>query len=174
MIRQGTEVAEGELSFLSNGDRKEVSAAPGEEVNVIIADKQFDIYMDAVNYLHGYRYDCNEQLASKLFGLLNYKIYTQYIDEKFRYDSNIRKIIRRLTGNRNSVKLWSWWGSSSATSFWMSAHVIRALSMAKKAGYDVDVNFRKIGQDYTDMSSFRSSSLYDLDIISSLSETGTS
>ena len=170
VIRQGTEVAEGELGFLSNGDRKEVSAASGEEVNIIIAAKQLDIYMDAVYYLHGYRFDCNEQLASKLIGLLNYKIYAQYSGEKFKYDSNVRKIIRRLTGNRNSDKLWSWWGSSSATSFWMSAHVIRALNMAQKAGYVVDVNFREIEQDYTDMSSFRSSSLYDLDIISSLSE----
>ena len=55
----------------------------------------------------------------------------------------------------------------------MSAHVIRALNMAQKAGYEVDVNFREIEQDYTDMSGLRSSSLYDLDIISALSEAGS-
>ena len=173
VLPQGTEVAEGELAFLRNGDKKEIEVAPGEEVNVIIAAKQLDIYMDAVQYLQGYRYACNEQLASKLIGLLNYKIYAQYTGEKFLHDIFIRKIIKRLTENRNNDMLWSWWGQSSATSFWMSAHVIRALNMARKAGYEVDMNFKKIENDYIDLRRYRRSALSDLDIISALSEAGS-
>ena len=173
VIRQGTEVAEGVLDFLRNGDKKEIVAAAGEEIRISVTAKQLDVYMDAVYYLHGYKYACNEQLASKLIGLLNYKLYTQYTGEKFKHDKNINQIIKRLTDNCNEKMLWSWWGRSSATSFWMSAHIIRALEMARKAGYPVNLNFKKIEQDYTDTKRYRNPSLYDLDIVSALSEAGT-
>ncbi len=173
VIRQGTEVAEGTLDFLRNGDQKDVSAAPDEELHVMIAAKQLDVYMDAVYYLQGYQYACNEQLASKLIGLLNYRLYVQYAGEKFLYDKNIHEIIRRLTQNRNDEMLWSWWGRSSATSYWMSAHVIRALEMARKAGYPVNLNFKRIEQDYMDTKRYRQASPADLDIVGALSEAGT-
>jgi hypothetical protein len=173
VIRQGTEIAEGTLEFLRNGDKKEVMAKTGEEIRVTVAAKQLDIYMDAVSYLHGYEYACNEQLASKLIGLLNYKLYTQYTGEKFKYDKKVNQIIKRLTENQNENMLWSWWGNSSVTSFWMSAHIIRALEMAHKDGYSVNLNFKRIEQDYTDMKRYRTNSLYDLDIVSALSEAGT-
>ena len=173
VLRQGTEVAEGELGFLSNGDKKEIKAAQDEEINIIIASKQLNIYMDAVSYLRGYKYDCNEQLASKLVGLLNYKVYTEYTGEKFRYDRNIRNIIRRLTDNRNDDMLWSWWGHSSNTSYWMSAHVIRALTLAKRAGYDINTDLTKIEQEYVEMKNYRRPELHDLYIISALSDAGT-
>lgn len=173
VVRRGTEVAEGVLDFLRNGDKKEIAAATGEEIQVSVTSKQLDVYMDAVRYLHGYQYDCNEQLASKLIGLLNYKLYTQYTGEKFKYDKNVNKIIKRLTENRNDRMLWSWWGRSSATSYWMSAHIIRALDMAYKEGYDVNINLKRVEQDYTDMQRYRNCSLYDLDIVNALSEAGT-
>ena len=173
VIRQGTEIAEGVLDFLRNGDKKEFTAAGDEEIKVTLAASQLDIYVDAIGYLRGYKYDCNEQLASKLIGLLNYKIYTQYANEEFKYDKNVNKIIERLTENCNDEMLWSWWGRSSATSFWMSAHVIRALDMARKAGYSININLKRIEQNYIDMRHYRYSSLNDLDIISALSSAGT-
>ncbi|MDR1335306.1 MAG: carboxypeptidase-like regulatory domain-containing protein, partial [Tannerella sp.] len=172
VIRQGTEVAEGTLDFLRNGDRKELAAAPGEELHLIIAAKQLDIYIDAIHYLQGYQYACNEQLASKLIGLLNYRLYAQYAGETFKYDKYIHDIIKRLTENRNENRLWSWWGRSSATSLWISAHVIRALEMAREAGYPVNMDLKKIEQDYTDTKPYRPASLADLDVVSALSEAG--
>lgn len=173
VIRQGTEIAEGTLDFLRNGDKKQIVAGSNEEIYISVNARQLNIYMDATRYLTGYKYDCNEQLASKLIGLLNFKLYTQYTGEKFKHDKNINKIIKTLAGNRNDNKLWSWWGRSSSTSYWMSAHVIRALNMAKNAGYSVDLDLSKIEQDYTDIKRYRHASLHDLDIINSLSDAGT-
>ncbi|NDV70241.1 carboxypeptidase-like regulatory domain-containing protein [Dysgonomonas sp. 25] len=173
VLRQGTELAEGTLDFLRNGDRKEVVAAPDEEMHISISAKQLDVYMEAASYLRNYKYDCNEQLASKLIGFLNYRLYCQYADKKFKDDKHVNRIIKRLEENRNENKLWSWWGRSSSTSFWMSAHVIRALNEAKKAGYQVTVDLSRTAQDYTDTQRYRRASIYDMDIINALSDAGT-
>lgn len=170
--RQGTEIAEGTLSFLRNGDKVNVASSEGEEVFVTITGKQIDVYMDATYYLTGYKYACNEQLASKLMGLLNYKIYKQFLGEKFKHDKNINQIIKRLVDNRNTNRLWSWWGNSSNTSYWMSAHVMKALRMAKDAGYKVNTDLTRVKQNYMDINSYRYTSLYDIEILHALSENG--
>ena len=173
IVPAGTEIAEGMLDFLRNGDRQHIKADKDEKINVCVTGNQLDVYIDASYFLMGYQYACNEQLASKLIGLLNYKIYLQYTGEKFSYDKNVNEIIGRLLKNQNDRKLWSWWGNSSNTSFWMSAHILNALRMAKDAGYTVNLNMSSIQQDYIDTKSYRESSLYDIQILHALSEWGT-
>lgn len=170
---QGTEIAEGTLSFLRNGDKLTTSADKGETVHLSITGKQLDVYMDATYYLTGYKYACNEQLASKLIGLINYKFYQQYQNKKFKHDKNIYEIIKRLIDNQNNNKLWSWWGNSSSTSYWMSAHILKALKMAKDAGYHVNLNISRIEQDYMDTQSYRQKYISDIEILQALSEWGT-
>jgi uncharacterized protein YfaS (alpha-2-macroglobulin family) len=170
---QGTETAEGTLDFLRNGDKRTVIAENDESVKLRITGKQLDVYMDATAYLTGYKYACNEQLASKLIGLLNYKIYAGYSGREFTHDKNINEIIKRLVDNRNDQKLWSWWGRSSNSSYWMSAHILRALKMAENAGYAVNLNLQTTAQDYSDTRSYRQQSLYDIEILHALSEWGT-
>lgn len=169
---QGTLTAEGSLQFLRNGDKLDATANQNEDLHITITGKQLDVYMDATYYLTGYEYACNEQLASKLIGLLNYKIYQEFMGEKFKHDKNINEIIKRLTDNQNGDRYWSWWGRSSSTSYWMSAHVMKALYMARKAGYNVNVRPIKVEQDYVDTKSFRYTSWYDIDMLNILSEQG--
>ncbi|MDU1892986.1 MAG: carboxypeptidase-like regulatory domain-containing protein [Dysgonomonas sp.] len=171
--KQGVEIAEGILQFLHNGDNINLTAAPDEEVEISITGKQIDIYIDAANYLIGYKYACNEQLASKLIGLLNYRLFTQFKGEAFKYDKNVNEIIGRLLKNQNQNRLWSWWSNDSNTSYWMSAHILRALHMAQKAGYRVDLDIKKVKYDYIDIHRFRNTSLYDIDILNALADWGT-
>jgi uncharacterized protein YfaS (alpha-2-macroglobulin family) len=173
VIPRGTEIADGTLQFLKPGDKKTIAAGAGEEIHVTLTANPVDIYADAAYSLQSYRYDCNEQLASKLIGLLNYKLYQQYVGKPFKENKRIESIINRLLKNRNENQLWSWWGNSSNTDFWMSAHVIRSLNLALKAGYTVNLNFTKVEQDYVNLKSYRSGSLQDIDILNALSEAGT-
>lgn len=170
--KQGVEIAEGTLQFLRNGDNINVSAAPDEKMEISITGKQVDIYMDAASYLMGYRYACNEQLASKLIGLLNYRLYMQFMKKPFKHDKNVNEIIGRLLRNQNQNKLWSWWSNNSNTSYWMSAHILRALNMAQKGGYKVDLDIKKVQYDYIDVHRFRSTSLYDIDVLNALADWG--
>lgn len=171
--KQGVEVAEGVLQFLRNGDNINAAAAPDEQVEISITGKQIDVYMDAVGYLMGYKYACNEQLASKLIGLLNYRLYAQFKEEPFKYDKNVNEIIGRLLKNQNQGRLWSWWSNNNSTSYWMSAHILRALNMARTAGYRVDLDIKRVQYDYIDVHRFRNTSLYDIDVLNALADWGT-
>jgi hypothetical protein len=173
VIPQGTEIADGILQFLKSGEQKTIAAGINEEIHVTLTANPVDIYVDATYFLQNYRFDCNEQLASKLIGLLNYKLYQQYAGKPFREDKRINAIINRLVKNKNEHQLWSWWGNSSNTNFWMSAHVIRALNLARKAGYTVNLNLTTIEQDYVNLRSYRAGSLRDIEILNALSEAGT-
>jgi hypothetical protein len=55
----------------------------------------------------------------------------------------------------------------------MSAHIIRALTMARQAGYTVNLDLTVIEQDYINTHRYRDYSLRDIDILNALSEAGT-
>ncbi len=144
VIPHGTLRADGTLSILENGDELHVTSGKGETVNVEIVDNQLELYAREARYLINYRYDCNEQLASKLIGLVNYKLLMQYEGKPFKHDKDVNRIIARLLKNQNSEFLWSWWDVSPNTSYWMSAHILRALKAAKDAGYTVKLDIENV------------------------------
>lgn len=144
VIKQGTIRASGSLSILGEDALVRVKAGQGEEREVQILENQLDVYAQDVRYLLHYKYDCNEQLASKLIGLLNHKLIATYEGKLFRYDKDVNRIVRRLLRNQNNEFLWSWWDISPATSYWMSAHILRALRAAKDAGYQVELDVANI------------------------------
>lgn len=149
VVEQGTIRADGTLAILKNGDELHVRPQAGEVVQLEILNNPLDIYASNVRDLVGYRYDCNEQLASKLIGLLHHKLLMEYEGKPFRNDRDINKIIQRLLRNQNEEFLWSWWDVSPNTSYWMSAHILRALKAAKDAGYTVDLDVGNIARKAT-------------------------
>ena len=169
----GTEVSDGTLEFLRTGSRKIITAETDEEVHITLTARQIDVYMRASAFLMNYRHACNEQLASILMGLLNYRLYQEFAGNTFRYDRRINEIIRRLVGNQNQDRLWSWFGNQSRTSFWMSAHILRALNQAREAGFTVDLDLTRIEQDFIDTRQFRRITIRDIGILHALSEAGT-
>lgn len=168
----GTVIAGGDLRILKNGEQVKIEAQPGEEVHVRISGNALNVYVDVANYLIGYAYACNEQLASKLVGLLQYKLYTEYQGKKFTYDKQVNEIISRLLRNQNKEQLWSWWGNSEATSYWMSTHIMNSLKMAQDAGYKVNVPLKWAKNDYMETLPYRYSNLYDIEILHILSSWG--
>ncbi|TFH48005.1 MAG: hypothetical protein E4G92_04285, partial [Bacteroidia bacterium] len=63
--------------------------------------------------LINYVYSCNEQMASKLIGLLSAEIINKALDEENRSDHREAiRLIRHLSDNRNEEGLWGWWGRS--------------------------------------------------------------
>lgn len=169
VVQQGTLRANGALSMLKNGDELHLQPKKGELVKMEILDNPLEVYTNDVRYLLRYKYDCNEQLASKLIGFLNYKLITQYEGKPFKYDNDVNKIIQRLLKNQNNEFLWSWWDVSPYTSYWMSAHILRALKAAKDAGYvvnlDVENVVRKANYKYEFLNNL---SVSDVDIIHAL------
>lgn len=172
VLSQGTELAQGILGILQDTKPVSIHAGENEAITVSITNNPLDIYKEATSYLTGYKYLCNEQLASKLVGLLSYRLYMQYENEQVKVDKDIKSIIRHLLRNQNKQKLWSWWGNSEDTSYWMSAHILRALKMAKDEGYTVELDVKGLEKDYIHMYPYRGMNLEDIEILHALSDWG--
>jgi len=144
VVKQGAIRANGILDILKENDVIVVKSKENEKIIVEILDNPMEIYAREAESLIHYRYDCNEQLASKLLGLLSNKLVTQFKGKPFRYDKDVNRIINRLIKNQNQEFLWSWWDVSSNTSHWMSAHILRALKTAQDAGYTVNLDITNL------------------------------
>lgn len=170
VVEQGIVRAEGTLSILQNQEKIEVKAAPGEHITVSLMARPIEIFAGEARYLMSYKYDCNEQLASKLAGLINYQMLMRFEGKPFRYDKEVNKIITRLLRNQNEEFLWSWWDVSPNTTFWISSHVLRSLRAAADAGYTVNLDVanltRKVEYKFNFLNRY---TLDDADLLNALS-----
>ena len=101
---------------------------------------------DEIDYLNGYSYECNEQMASKLIALLARENICKFRGTSFLKKNLVNKLIHRLGENQNSDGCWGWWDRSE-TSVWVTVHVMSALTSARSMGYATSLN-NKFLNDY--------------------------
>ncbi|MDP4203122.1 MAG: carboxypeptidase-like regulatory domain-containing protein [Bacteroidota bacterium] len=106
----------------------------------------FSFVMDELNHIRNYDYYCNEQLASKLKGLLLEEKICRILHKLFPYGKDIPKIIAKLKTSRTNNRLWGWWPDMPYSS-WISRQVIEALIMAQKAGYKTGISPKSLVAD---------------------------
>ncbi len=104
---------------------------------------ELNVIEDEIIHLKNYRYNCNEQLASKLKALLAEKTIREFQKKKFDGDNNIDKLIRQLQKNQKGNGLWGWWKDSDEK-LWISLHVLEALLDAEISGYKVTIDKEKL------------------------------
>ncbi len=113
------------------------------KVNLYARADVLDVIEDEINHLRRYKYFCNEQIASKLKGLIAAKKIAQYKGEEYKYDKDIKKLIRLLKKNQKANGLWGWW-KDSRQSEWISLHVLEAITQVEKLGYTTNINKSQI------------------------------
>jgi hypothetical protein len=123
-------------------------ASEAGELHISATADFLDVVKGDLRNLRYYPYLCNEQLASKLKGLLLEKQICAYLDEDFKGDRDISRIISKLEKNQNEEYGWGWWDKSK-TALWISQHVIESLLYARSVGYAVSLNVRNIIDSYT-------------------------
>ncbi len=90
---------------------------------------------NSIEYLRSYPHGCNEQTSSKLISLLLYKKIREKRGQPFTDDEWVRAGIERL---HSSYRDGSWgWFPNDRGSIWITCHVLKALQMAQREGYDV-------------------------------------
>ncbi len=146
VTEQGIVRAEGTLTFLNDQKEIKVKSMANESMTLQLMANSIDVFAGEAKFLMSYPYDCNEQLASKLAGLLNYRLIMKFEEKPFRSDREVQRIITRLLRNQNQEFLWSWWDVSPNTSYWVSSHVIRVLRAAADAGYPVDLDVENLAR----------------------------
>jgi TonB-dependent SusC/RagA subfamily outer membrane receptor len=101
------------------------------------------VLLEETERLRNYRYLCNEQLASKLKGLLMQERIKGYLKEEFKYKKNVEDLIKKLSDNAQTTGLWSWWKTGDEE-LWISLHAIEALTEAQRLGYSVNIDKPKL------------------------------
>lgn len=101
--------------------------------------KVLNVLDQEIRHVLAYRYNCNEQIASKLKALLAQKQICTFQNKEFKEDQKVKRFIRLLKKNRHSSGLWGWWKSSQESNWWISIHILEALAEAEKMGYEVQI-----------------------------------
>lgn len=113
------------------------------EVHLYARADVLEVVEEEIARLIHYEYDCNEQMASRLEALLAEEQIAAFKNRKFSRKAEAQKLINRILQNQNEQGLWGWW-NQSATSYWISTHVLGVLAEAKKRGYAVQLPEQKI------------------------------
>jgi uncharacterized protein YfaS (alpha-2-macroglobulin family) len=102
-----------------------------------------NVILDELKHLRIYGYWCNEQLSSKLKGMLWERIIYKQLNKPYPYEKDIRKMIKLLEERRNTDSLWGWW-QNCETQWWITAQVAEALLQAKKDGFEVPIQLNEL------------------------------
>ncbi len=99
--------------------------------------------IDETDRLRDYEYLCNEQLASKLKGLLVEKRIRSYLGQPFKWEKNVLDLIKKLQENRRSEGTWGWW-KDTEEELWISLHAVEALVEADNEGYATKIDKQRL------------------------------
>jgi hypothetical protein len=139
VYKKGTWEATGQFLALTKDTVVTVALPDSGVVKLFAQADLIDVMMDEVRYLKFYRYACNEQLASRLRGLLLERDIRTFKKEKFNEDQMLQKTLRKLVANQNSDGSWSWWNTGEGN-VWVTLHVARVLTQAEKHGFSVPID----------------------------------
>ncbi len=98
-----------------------------------------EVLEEEIKHVANYRFDCNEQLASKLKALLAEERIAKHKETLFKNRRKVEKIIKLLMKNRLSSGFWGWWKKSNENDN-ISLHVVEALLQADELNYKVGLN----------------------------------
>ena len=101
---------------------------------LFITNDPFDLIKRELDELKAYNYLCNEQTASKVKALLLEKKFLTNLNEEFKEEKLIRKLIKDLEKNQNDDGSWGWWNKSTGDT-WITSYVTDAMNLAVASGY---------------------------------------
>jgi len=101
---------------------------------LFITNDPFDLIKRELDELKAYNYLCNEQTASKVKALLLEKKFLTNLNEEFKDEKLIRKLIKDLEKNQNDDGSWGWWNKSAGDT-WITSYITDAMNLAVASGY---------------------------------------
>ncbi len=144
VFKKGVELQKGIFRILQPGDSIFHQFEKASPVQFYAESNVIEVLERDVNTVIHYKYDCNEQLASKLKMLLLNKHIDSILKRDFTQEKSIKKLIKTLAKNKKKSSLWGWWKSSKTESYWISQHVIEAFLMAEDYGYKSQLEKEKV------------------------------
>ncbi len=144
VIKQGVKETKGVFEVLNGDTTTHLKFDPALGPIIFHAENSvLPALIEETQKLREYKYLCNEQLASKLKGLLTEKRIKKFLGEEFKYGKNITEVIKKLQENRKSTGTWGWWKDTDEE-LWISLHAVEALLNAQKEGYTIQLDKQKM------------------------------
>ena len=138
VYRSGTVETKGSFHRLENDTTLTLTFDTlGSEVTLYAQADFLEVALDQIEYVHRYTYLCNEQMASKIKVLVLEKQIRKELNQVFKYDRAVQKLVKQLEKNQQTSGLWGWW-EASEPSLWISLHTVEALVAAQQAGFAVN------------------------------------
>ena len=97
-----------------------------ENIEVYAQQNTLDILLNEIEHLKEYPYYCNEQIASKLIGMLMKKKINESLRVPFTEEKTIQFLLKKLQKAQLYDGGWSWWENGKANVY-ITAYVINAL-----------------------------------------------
>ncbi|MCA1850255.1 MAG: alpha-2-macroglobulin, partial [Acidobacteria bacterium] len=116
--------------------------AHARTLRVEVAPSVASTLLGALDYLTGYPYGCTEQTMSQFLPTVIVaqtlkEVQSATIKDTNEINRKVNRGLRRLYNYQHEDGGWGWWKDDAADPF-MSAYVIDGLTLAKRAGYEVD------------------------------------
>lgn len=135
VLPQGMWQAKGDFRVINDAKSYKLKLENASSQAVFHAETTpMNIFLQEIERVENYPYDCNEQMASKIKVLLARKAIYAQLKKPFNEDKKIRSLVKKLAENQNSEGLWGWW-NKDGSELWISQQVIEALLQAEKANY---------------------------------------
>lgn len=135
VLPKGTTATTGAFWLLEKDTTFTIHSLEGKGPLHLYAENNIqDLLLQDLASLRDYPYDCNEQTASKLIGLLLEKDIRIRTGTPFAYEKLLRLCLARLSKGQQPDGGWGWWPNNPST-IWMTAYVLDALRQAKEQGY---------------------------------------
>lgn len=132
VFRKGIEEAIGNFWVFTNDTS--VSFAPDKNagnIKLYAQNNTLDVLLDEINYLKEYPFYCMEQSASKLKGLLAEKMIRQNLNQSFKGEKEMQKLLEKLQKGQLFDGSWGWWQGGNSN-FAITNYVIRSLLPLRK------------------------------------------
>ena len=114
------------------------------EATVRIEADALPVLLAEIQHLQAYPYLCNEQVASRLLGLLLAQRIRTARGEKFTEEKAVNALIRKLQEGRHQPEgLWGTWPKAEVSA-WATVHAVEALLAARQVGYKADFEQDKV------------------------------
>jgi TonB-dependent SusC/RagA subfamily outer membrane receptor len=142
VIEQGVEETDGQFWLLPNDTVVTFqSKANTNEISIGADNKSIDILLQEIDRLKEYPYYCMEQTASKLNGLLMEKKIRTALNQPFKSERELNKLLQKLQEAQLFDGAWSWWGGPNADSY-ITNYIVQVLLQCRTDNPLIEDNIR--------------------------------
>lgn len=142
VVLQGVEETDGQFWLLPNDTMVTFQAkANSNEISIGADNKSIDILLQEIDRLKAYPYFCMEQTASKLNGLLMEKKIRTTLNQPFKSERELNKLLQKLQEAQLFDGAWSWWGGANADSY-ITNYIVQILLQCRAENPLVEDNIR--------------------------------